>query len=539
MVADAEEIAVPPRRTAVIIGAGPAGLTAAWELLQRTDYHPVVLEMSDQLGGLSQTVVHNGNRIDIGGHRFFTKVDRVMDWWLDMLPLQQLDQATPITYHRRTTTLPASAGPDTEAMMLVRPRKSRIYFQRQFFDYPLRLTPDTLRKLGVGRTARIAASYARASLRQRPEHSLEDFLINRFGRQLYRTFFKSYTEKVWGVPCHEISADWGAQRIKGLNLRTALEHFLRRLLPGSPVDIAQKDTETSLIEQFLYPRLGPGQMWETVAARVQAAGGEVRTGWEVVEVRAAPDQQRVTGVVARGPGGARRVLDADVVISTMPIQELVRALAPTAPAPPAVRAVSEGLIYRDFFTVGVLADRLKLHDTIDGAPVPIRDNWLYIQDPDVHVGRMQIFNNWSPALVRDPSTAWVGMEYFCTRGDALWSRSDDALMALAREECARLGILDPRLVRDQCVIRMPRTYPAYFGTYGQFDTLRAWLDPFHNLMLVGRNGMHRYNNQDHSMLTAMMAVDQLAAGTVNKADLWAVNTEQEYHEVRRDEGEPR
>ncbi|MFT4979931.1 MAG: protoporphyrinogen oxidase, partial [Myxococcota bacterium] len=412
-------------RTAVIIGAGPAGLTAAWELSQRTGLHPIVLEMSSQLGGLSRTVVHNGNRIDIGGHRFFTKVDRVMDWWLDMMPLQQLDEDVTLTYHNRTRPLPARTGPapgkDEQAVMLVRPRRSRIYYQGQFFDYPLKLTPETLGKLGLRQTARIAASYGRAMLRPRPEHSLEDFLINRFGRVLYETFFEEYTEKVWGVPCAEISAEWGAQRIKGLNLKTALEHFLRRLLPGSPVDIAQKDTETSLIEQFLYPRLGPGQMWETVAERVLAAGGEIRTGWKVIEVIAAPDSQQVTGVVARSPSGERVTIEADVVISTMPVQELVRALAPTAPAPPAVRAISEGLVYRDFITVGVLADRLRLHDVVDGRQVPIRDNWLYIPEPGVHVGRMQIFNNWSPDLVADPSQAWIGLEYFCTRGDALWS----------------------------------------------------------------------------------------------------------------------
>ena len=527
---------MPTPRTAVIIGAGPAGLTAAWELLQQTDIRPIVLEMSAAIGGLSQTAVHNGNRIDIGGHRFFTKVDRVMDWWLEMLPLQQLDAPTPIAYQNKQATLPARRGPDpagSEAVMLVRPRRSRIYHRGQFYDYPLKLTPGTLRKLGLGRTARISASYARARLRPRPEHTLEDFLINRFGTTLYRTFFESYTEKVWGVPCDQISAEWGAQRIKGLSLQSALSHFLRRLLPGSPLDdIRQKDTQTSLIEQFLYPRLGPGQMWETVADRVTAAGGEVRTGWRVVEVCADPATRRATAVVAEAPDGRRVRLEADVVISTMPIQELVRAMAPTAPAPAGARAVSEGLVYRDFFTVGVLADRLRLHDTEGGQRVPIRDNWLYIQEPDVHVGRMQVFNNWSPHLVADPDKVWIGLEYFCTRGDALWSQGDDALMEMALEECDRIGILDPAVVRDQCLIRMPRTYPAYFGTYDRFDELRRWLDPFENLILVGRNGMHRYNNQDHSMLTAMVAVDQLAAGRIDKDALWDINTEAEYHEER-------
>lgn len=519
-------------RTAVIIGAGPAGLTAAWELLQRTDVHPIVIELSHDLGGISRTAVHNGNRIDIGGHRFFSKVDRVMNWWLDMLPMQRFaDGQVELGYQNRTRSLSTGDGPDPErddAVMLLRPRRSRIYYLSQFFDYPISLTPTTLAQLGVRRTARIGLSYARAMARQRPERSLEDFLINRFGRALYRTFFKEYTEKVWGVPCDQISAEWGAQRIKGLNLRKAAEHFFSRLLPGAPPDVTQKGTETSLIEKFLYPKYGPGQMWETVAARVMAAGGEVRCGWRVIEVKAVGS--RVTGVVMENREGQREELSAEFVISTMPMKELVRALAPTAPAPSEVREVSEGLMYRDFITVGILVDRLKLQDEVGGKPAPIRDNWIYIQEPGVHVGRMQVFNNWSPWMVADPTRTWIGLEYFCNEGDALWSRADAEMMRLGIEESDRIGILDARDVRDQCVIRVAKTYPAYFGSYERFDVLRAWVDHFDNLFLVGRNGMHRYNNQDHSMLTAMTVVDQIVAGKFDKAAIWSVNADQEYHE---------
>jgi protoporphyrinogen oxidase len=511
-------------RRAVIIGGGPAGLTAASELLARTDVCPIVLEAGDQVGGISKTVRHGTNRIDLGGHRFFSKSDRVMDWWLGVLPLQGLPGDAPLTYQNRVRTIAGGAGPDpaeTDAVMLLRPRRSRIYHRGQFFDYPLRATPDTLWKLGLGRAARIGASYARATLRPRPEVSLEDFLINRFGRSLYLTFFKEYTEKVWGVPCAEISAEWGAQRIKGLDLRKAAEGYFRRVVPGPPVP-----TETSLIEQFLYPKYGPGQLWEAVAARVTAGGGEVHLGWRVVSVTVADG--RATGVVAEDREGHSRRFDGDHVFSTMPIQELVRAL--DAPVPEPVRAVSDGLMYRDFITVGLDVDHLRVNETVGGRRVPVRDNWIYVQEPGVHVGRIQVFNNWSPWMVGDPSRTWIGLEYFCAVGDDLWSRSDADLVRLATEEADRIGILDARHVRDGCVVRVPKTYPAYFGSYGQFDTLRAWLDGLQNLWLIGRNGMHRYNNQDHSMLTAMTAVDQIAAGVVDKSAIWAVNTEMEYQE---------
>ncbi|MEN9787148.1 MAG: hypothetical protein RLZZ299_2412 [Pseudomonadota bacterium] len=525
------------QRAAVIIGAGPAGLTTALELLRRSDIRPIVLEASGAMGGISQTAVHNGNRIDIGGHRFFSKVDRVMDWWRDILPVQGAVGAhAQLAYQGAARTLPLGDGPDPareDAVMLVRPRRSRIYYLGQFFDYPVRASPDTLRKLGARRTARIAATYARARVRPRAEHSLEDFLVNRFGTELYETFFREYTEKVWGVPCARISPEWGAQRIKGLDLGRALSHFLRQLVPAGPSDLAQKTTETSLIEQFLYPKLGPGQMWEAVADCVRAAGGDIRTGWRVVEVRVDATGRRATGVVAEDRDGVRHRLDAEHVVSTMPMQDLVRAMAPTARPPEDVRDVSEGLLYRDFFTVGLLVDRLALHDVVDGRRVPISDNWIYVQEPGVHVGRMQIFNNWSPWMVADPSKTWIGLEYFCNVGDALWSRSDEALMDLAVDEADRIGILARGCVRDRCILRMPKTYPAYFGSYDRFGTLRDWLDRVENLHLVGRNGMHRYNNQDHSMLTAMVTVDQLVAGRFDKNAIWSINTEQDYHEEKR------
>lgn len=513
-------------RTAIIIGGGPAGLTTAHELLQRTDVRPIILEADDILGGISRTVEHNGNRIDIGGHRFFSKSDRVMQWWMDVMPVERTDSDLSLAYQGKRRTLPAGEGPspeDDERVMLVRGRKSRIYYGGKFFDYPLRLTPETLLKLGIRRSLRIGASYGRASLRPIPdESSLEDFLINRFGRQLYLTFFKEYTEKVWGVPCSEISAEWGAQRIKGLSLRKALSHFLHNALPfpRSPGDIAQKDVETSLIEQFLYPRLGPGQLWEIVGERIVEAGGTIHYRHRVVGIERSGDA--ICAVIAQDPQGKRHRFSGDFIFSTMPIRALISSMTPAPPAP--VCEVADGLLYRDFITVGLLLDRLKLGR--------LEDNWIYIQEPGVHVGRMQIFNNWSPWMVADPSKTWIGLEYFCNDKDDLWNMTDAELIELGVAESARIGILDPEAVEDGVVIKMPRTYPAYFGTYDRFDEVRDFLDGIQNLYPIGRNGMHRYNNQDHSMLTAMLAVDGIVAGRRDMETLWGVNTEQEYHEEK-------
>jgi protoporphyrinogen oxidase len=521
---------------AIIIGAGPAGLTAALELLRRTDIRPIVLEATQAIGGISRTVEYKGNRMDIGGHRFFSKSDRVMQWWLELMPLESTTgeggaETSQIRYHGQERALPASPNreqADSDRVMLVRPRKSRIYFLRRFFDYPIRLTASTLLNLGLLRTCRAAFSYLHAALfPKRPERTLEDFLVNRFGRELYHLFFESYTEKVWGVPCSRIGAEWGAQRIKGLSLRGVVLHFLKTHFRSRAArsEIAQKSSETSLIEQFLYPKLGPGQLWEHVADLVRQGGGEVHLGMPVDRLVLSGD--RIMAVEAVSRDGERVNFPADFVFSTMPVQDLVRAMS--VPAPEKVRVVSEGLIYRDFITVGLLASRLAVHEK-DGSP--LKDNWIYIQEPDVQVGRVQIFNNWSPAMVADPSKTWIGLEYFCFQTDALWKMSDEALISLAGEEIDRIGILRAEDILDAHVVRMPKTYPAYFGSYDQFDQIRAYTDGIENLFLIGRNGMHKYNNQDHSMLTAMTAVDNIVRGITDKSNVWSINTEMEYNEEK-------
>ncbi|MGA7887422.1 MAG: NAD(P)/FAD-dependent oxidoreductase [Acidobacteriaceae bacterium] len=523
-------------KTAVIIGAGPAGLTAALELLRRSDVRPIVLEATSRVGGISCTIRHNGNRMDIGGHRFFSKSDRVMDWWTELMPIAASEDGTgmhAIHYQNKTRTISAGANDggglhgDPDLTMLVRPRKSRIYFLRSFFDYPLALNAQTLRQLGLWRTVKIGIGYLRAKLFPRKnEKTLEDFLINRFGTELYLTFFKSYTEKVWGVPCDQISAEWGAQRIKGLSLRTAIAHFLKKTFSRKKADgIAQKGTETSLIERFLYPKFGPGQLWEHVAELVQQKGGEVRMKWRVQRLHV--EGERVTAVEATDAQGQTHRIAADYVFSTMPVRELVHSLDVELPAE--IRAVADGLIYRDFITVGLLVNRLTVTEP-DGST--LKDTWIYIQEPDVLVGRLQIFNNWSPFMVADPTKVWIGLEYFCYDTDELWKKSDEEMSRFAIAEIEKIGILRAADVLDTKVVHVPKTYPAYFGSYDRFDEIVRYMDRFENLFLVGRNGMHKYNNQDHSMLTAMTAVDQIVAGRINKAALWEINTEQEYHEKK-------
>jgi len=520
-------------KTAIIIGAGPAGLTAAYELLTRTDITPIVLERSTFMGGISRTVNYKGNRIDIGGHRFFSKSDRVMEWWLNILPLQAgVEGEVEISYQNQKRVIangtPAAAA-GSDAVMLVRNRLSRIYFMKKFFAYPIALSADTLKKLGLFKTVRIGFSYIRSLLFPiRNESSLEDFFINRFGRELYLTFFKSYTEKVWGVACKNISAEWGAQRIKGLSITKALLHMLRGLKPKRPTGIAQKSVETSLIDRFMYPKFGPGQMWEEVARRVTAKGGQILTGWLVTGIEQA-GPRRVGAVRATHPDtGETRRFEGDYFFSTMPVQELIDAFEP--PPPPHVREIGRGLVYRDFITVGVLCKKLKIRDRTGGA---VKDNWIYIQEPGVSVGRLQIFNNWSPAMVADPENLWIGLEYFCNEGDALWRKTDPELVDLAGQELQSMDVLDRQDVLDATVIRMPKTYPAYFGSYNRFSEIIAWARGFENLFLIGRNGMHKYNNQDHSMLTAMVTVDNILAGSGGSVNVWELNTEQEYHEERK------
>jgi protoporphyrinogen oxidase len=550
------------RPIAVIAGAGPAGLTAAYELLSRTDVQPIVFERTHAIGGIAQTYNYKGNRIDIGGHRFFSKSERVMNWWFSFLPRQGAPAAdtesaghdidyvaesivrrfAPEAGEERDGGTAIAGGvrireerrvaPDPEKddeVMLHRPRLSRIYYKRHFFPYPIGITFTVARRLGILNTALIGLSYCKAQLLPlKEEKFLDAFFINRFGRRLYETFFRDYTEKVWGVKCSEIRADWGAQRIKGLSLKRAVVHAVKDLL-SSDFKKAQEERETSLITRFFYPKFGPGQMWETVAAEVTKAGGEIRFGHRVTAIFTEGDAVREVEV--EDEAGKRSRIACDYFFSTMPVKELVKQ---TTPPPPAeVREVAAGLQYRDFLTVGLLMK--KLHVQVKGSQPAstVDDNWIYVQDGGVQVGRIQVFNNWSPYMVADrQNTVWIGLEYFVDQDDVLWNTPDANLVTLGTRELERIGFIKGEDVLDGCVLRMPKAYPAYFGTYDRLSVVQDWAARFTNMFLVGRNGMHRYNNQDHSMLTAMMAVDNILEGRTDQRNLWEVNLEETYHEEK-------
>ncbi|MBI5460319.1 NAD(P)/FAD-dependent oxidoreductase [Methanobacterium sp.] len=532
-------------KKAIIIGAGPAGLTAAYELLDKTDIKPIIYESSDSIGGISKTINYKGNRIDIGGHRFFSKSPQIMEWWTNILPIQGaparddklMEREIPINQeyvkrdisYGKTVTLPSPDPEKTDKVMLKRSRLSRIFFLRKFFDYPVSLNYNTFSNLGVTRTTKIGLSYIKTSVHKiKPEKSLQDFFINRFGMELYLIFFKDYTEKVWGVSCSKITAEWGSQRIKGLSVYKTIVHALKKNLSGDS-SIYQKNVETSLIKEFMYPKYGPGQLWEEVASIIMENGGEIHTSNRVTSITASEDLVSQITTVDKSTGTSHEI-SADYFISTMPVQDLINSLQ--CDVPEDVLDVSNGLMYRDFITVGLLLDKLKIKNETKTPTVNnlVPDNWIYIQERDVKIGRLQIFNNWSPYMVNDADDVWIGLEYFCNEGDDLWSMTKKDFQRFAIDELEKIGIIDPEDVKDGVVIKVKKTYPAYFGTYPQFNLIREYTDQFKNLFLIGRNGMHRYNNMDHSMLTAMAAVDNIIKGETSKDNLWEINTEEDYHE---------
>jgi len=424
------------------------------------------------------------------------------------LPLDNLDSA-----HEKT--------------MLIRNRKSSIYFVNKFFDYPITLSLETLLNLGFIKVIKILMSYAKTRLFPiKDETYLDAFFINRFGKELYLTFFKSYTEKVWGVPCSQIKAEWGAQRIKGLSILTAIKHFLNSTFLKNN-SLIQKNVETSLIDRFMYPKNGPGQMWQEVSKLVQEKGGEVKLRQKIVGIQT--EDFRIKSVTIKNLDTAEVYQEqADYFISSMPISELVASLDDDVPKD--VQLIGKGLKYRAFIVIGLLVNQLAIKAKDNGL---ILDNWIYIQDERVKLGRVQVFNNWSPYLVEDPTKVWLGLEYFCNEGDEMWSMADAGLTDFAIDEMVKIGFIQIEDVLDSIVIREPKAYPAYFGTYDQLGVIRKYIDNFDNLFLIGRNGMHKYNNQDHSMLTAMTVVDNITNGVLSKDNIWDVNTESEYHESKR------
>lgn len=515
-------------RKALIIGAGPAGLTAAYELLTRTDIIPIIIEQDSQVGGLAQTINYKGNRIDIGGHRFFSKSGKVIDWWLKFLPLDETVSGhyIHIGYQNKNADFEIDQLGKGENTMLIRPRKSRIFFEKKFFDYPVQLNISTIRKLGLKKMVTIGFSYIKAKIfPEKPEENLAQFFQNRFGKELYETFFKDYTEKVWGIPCEKIPSSWGSQRVKDLNISRLIKHAVTSLFKKNR-SINQAGTSTSLIEQFLYPKYGPGQMWETVVKEVINLGGELYLNTSVTSMKGKDNQlKNITG--KNHLTGKETIIEADYFFSTMPVKDLVNKMS-GIPVPAEIFQISNHLEYRDFLIVGILASSLAVTEN----EAPIKDNWIYIQDKNVTAGRLQIFNNWSPYMVSDPDNTWIGVEYFCNETDKLWQQSDEEMKQFAINEMVRIGILKASDVIDATVVKVKKAYPSYHGSYANFETVKKFLCSIENLYPIGRNGMHRYNNSDHSMLTAMAAVDNIISGEKSKEKIWDINTQEEYHEEK-------
>ena len=657
------------KKTAVIIGAGPAGLTAAYKLLTETDIKPIILEESEFIGGISRTAQYGGNRMDIGGHRFFTKIDEVNELWEHFMPMQgapskddillknekalaeggpdpektdkvmlrrrrvsriyylhkffdypismkaetfknmgfgrtmkagfgyvwssifkkkedslrnfyinrfgkplyemffedyteklwgvnpseipadwgaQIDEVNELWEHfmpmqgapskddilLKNEKALAEGGPDpekTDKVMLRRRRVSRIYYLHKFFDYPISMKAETFKNMGFGRTMKAGFGYVWSSIFKKKEDSLRNFYINRFGKPLYEMFFEDYTEKLWGVNPSEIPADWGAQRVKGLSLMKAVWSALAK-----PFKKKDGKVETSLIEEFSYPKKGPGQLYEEMADEIRALGGEIIMNSRVMKIDT--DGHDIKSVTAMEKDG-EKTYTGDVFFSTMPIKDLVSGMGSIVPED--VRDIALNLPYRDFMTVGLLVNKLKIKNKTKFKTVGdiVPDCWIYIQEREVKLGRLQIFNNWSPYMVEDfENTVWIGLEYFCNEGDEYWNMSDGDFIAFATDELAKIGVIDKADVLDSVRIRVKKAYPAYFGSYNHFGQVREYLDGIENLWCLGRNGQHRYNNMDHSIMTAIEAVRAVAAGKTSKAEVWGVNTEKEYHEEKAENG---
>lgn len=517
-------------KKAVIIGAGPAGLTTAYELLTRSDITPVIVEENDFVGGISATLDYKHNKIDMGGHRFFSKSDRVMDWWLSILPLQGKPSKDDIILNREVELSTKRGAPNpekTDRVMLKRPRLSRIYYLKTFFNYPVSLNMDTIKGLGLWRMFKIGCSYMYAlAFPIKQEKSLEDFMINRFGRELYRTFFKDYTEKLWGIDCSKISADWGAQRIKGISILKVLKQMAQNLTGKKG-----KAVETSFIESFFYPKFGPGHLWQSVADDIKEKGGKILLNHKVTRI--IKQDNKIVAIEATDNRGKTTVFEGDIFISTMPVKDLINGMNDV---PENVEKIANGLMYRDFRVVGVLLNKLKLKNTTAIKTINniVPDTWIYVQEREVKLGRVQVFNNWSPYLVEDfQNKVWIGLEYFCNEKDKIWTDDDKTFIDFAIKEADKIGIFDKKDVLDAYTHKVKKAYPAYFGTYNQFDEIKNFVNNIENLYLVGRNGMHHYNNMDHSTLAAMMTVDYILGKCKDREEIWSVNTESDYHESKK------
>ena len=517
------------KKKVVIIGAGPAGLTAGYELLRKSkNFDVTILEEANEIGGISRTVKYKGNRMDIGGHRFFSKDQNVMKFWEEIMPLQGKPSYDDKKLKRNKNL--AKKGPDPEKedrVMLIRQRVSRIYYLKKFFDYPISMKLQTFKNMGLTRTFVAGCSYIKSIFIKKKEDSLENFYINRFGKKLYSMFFEKYTEKLWGRHPSNISADWGAQRVKGLSIMAVIKDMFKKIF-----HINNKKIETSLIEEFIYPKYGPGQLWETVAKEYEKMGGKILKKHSVIKIN--KNKNKIDSVFCKVDNKEKEI-KGDIFISSMPLKDLINGMNDI---PKKINNIAAGLPYRDFVTVGLLVNKLNLKNETDiktiGNIVP--DCWIYVQEPDVKLGRIQIFNNWSPYMVKDvDKTVWIGLEYFCNENDDFWNMSDKECIEFASKELVKMGVIEKEDILDAHREKVKKAYPAYFDTYDKIDDLISFINKIDNLYCVGRNGQHRYNNMDHSMVTSFETVNNIINNISTKNNIWNVNTEKEYHEEKQED----
>lgn len=514
------------KKKVIIIGAGPAGLTAGYELLKKSkNYEVIILEASPYTGGISRTVCHKGNRMDIGGHRFFSKDQKVLDFWNEIMPLQGAPALDDKILKREKNLNPNGPDPEKEdVVMLKRERVSRIYYLNKFFDYPISLKFQTIKNLGLLRTITSGFSYLKSSIFKKKETSLENFYINRFGKKLYSMFFEDYTEKLWGRHPSNISADWGSQRVKGLSITKVLKDAITKALHITP-----KKVETSLIEEFFYPKYGPGQLWETAALKFQELGGTIYYNHSVEKITM--KNNKIISVTCKTEN-KNITIKGDIFLSSMPLKDLIENIdGERVPRP--IYKIATNLPYRDFITVGILVKKLNLKNETTKKTLNniIPDCWIYVQEKNVKLGRIQIFNNWSPYMVKNPKkNIWIGLEYFCNEGDNFWNLSEKERTNLAIEELIKMNLIDKKDILDTHTEKIKKAYPAYFDSYKDIDKLIKYLNKIPNLYCIGRNGQHRYNNMDHSMITAFVTVDNILNNISTKDNIWNVNTEKTYHE---------
>lgn len=513
------------KKEVIIIGAGPAGLTAAYQLLKiSNEYNITILEESNDIGGISKTVKYKKYRMDIGGHRFFSKDDRVLDYWNEIMPLQSEVAYDYKETNRNTRVSIDGLNPNKcDNVMLIRNRISRIFYSDHFFDYPISLKLETLKNLGFITTIECGFSYIKAKIFKKKEDNLENFYINRFGKKLYSIFFEKYTEKLWGRHPRDISSDWGVQRVKGLSIWAIIKDMYFKMF-----HIKNRKVETSLIEEFYYPKFGPGHFWEIVADKIKLMGGKIVFNSLVDEIKF--NGNKIISVTAND-----NIYKGDIFISTMPIKDLINGLNGNKPLNKNILEIANNLPYRDFITVGCLVDKLKIKNKTNiktlGNIVP--DCWIYIQDEKVKLLRIQIFNNWSPYLVENPKKeVWIGAEYTCEENDELWNMSNEDISNFVVNELETIGIIEKSSLKDYHVERIKKAYPAYFDSYKNIDKIIKYLNGYDNLYCIGRNGQHRYNNMDHSIMTAFEAVNNICDNIKDKNNIWSVNTEKVYNEEK-------